>query len=412
MTEDKDYKYEEYIDSPLLQSYFPEPLYNYMSLCGDKTAEKLGDVWKKNIDRNLDKFFGEHGPIGEDLIGFAKNKAVILVGAGPSFNNNKDVLKRLYDFNTKFDLQDQPFVIIASNHQLKPLLDMGIFPHFTLVLDAGNHFRHQFLNLNTDMKCIMIANIAADHKMLKRWHRDGHTISFFMSDSTKNREYYEKKAKGRDPERICTFTGGNVLNLGFALTLRYLHSRFIIVLGNDLSFPMLEEADERRAAFYSDGDYSTNDKDEAKSKIAWMAYSHAGKSTFDPSAQLIDYTKVLTSHQLLIYKAWIEMHVAKWSQDKIDIPFRYYNCSEGGITGVLAKKHAVKDLEDPKNWTLMDELAPDRWFTKPLIEAAKDFLEIKQACQQGIGVGLAGSLQPVMGGANGIVQRPSQIVLH
>ena len=396
--------YEEHINSPLLQSVIPEPFYNFMSLCGEKTAEKLEDVWKKNSEKNINKFLDKHGAVGEELISFAKNKAVIIVGGGPSFKKNRDVLKKLYEFNTKFDIQDQPFVIMSSNHMLKPLLDMGIFPHLTVVLDGGNHFRDQFINLNTDLKCVMIANIAADHKMLKRWDRDGHRMSFFMGESNNSRDFYREKT-GKDPDKLCTFTGGNVMNTALMLSLRFLHSRFIITLGNDLSFPLISDYDERKKSFYSDGDYSTQDgrKDEAQHGIAWMAYEHGGKSAFDQNAQLINYNKVLTSKQLLIYKVWIEMHIAKWAEQG-EFPFRYYNCSEGGICGVVAKKHAVEDLEDPANWGLMDDIAPKCWFTKPLINAAKDFLEIRKSCltQMGTNINAGGVIEllPRMGGAS------------
>lgn len=380
MTEEnlKEYKYEEYANTPELESIMPETLYNFMRLSGEKTGELASDTWNKNSERNIAKLLDKHEVVGDELAGFAKNKAVIIVGAGPSFNKNKDTLKKLYDFNCRFDVNDQPFVIIASNHMLKPLLNMGIFPHMTVVLDGGNHFRDQFINLNTDMKCVMVANLVADHKMLKRWDRDGHLISFFVSDSEKGREDYKKKT-GLDPDKACMLTGGNVLNTAFMLSLRHLQSRFIITVGNDLSFPVHEDADERRKAFYSDGDYSSNTKDEARHEIAWMAYEHAGQGTFDKGSQLVNYTKVLTSHQLILYKTWVEFHIAKWAD--VDFPFRYYNCSEGGICGVIARKHDKKDLEDPKNWMLMDEIAPTRWFTKPLREAAKDFLEIKESCR-------------------------------
>jgi hypothetical protein len=375
----KDFGYEKYINSPLLQSVFPESLYNYMGLSGEKTGEIKGDMWKKNTDRNYDRLFKDCGAVGEQLLGLAKNKAVIMVGGGPSFNKNKKLLKTVYDFNITFPLDQQPFVIMASNHMLKPLLKMGIFPHLTVILDGGNHFRDQFLNLDTDFKCVFIANMATDHKVLKRLVRDGHKVSFFISDSNENRNIYSEKT-GKDPENICTFTGGNVMNTSWMIALRFLHSRFGITLGNDLSFPLIKDVDERRKAFYSDGDYTSNDKDEANHNIAWMAYEHAGKGTFDESSQLINYEKVLTSHQLLLYKAWIEMHVAKWWESE-DFTFRYYNCSEGGITGVLAKHQAVEDLENERNWMLMDELAPNRWFTKPLRNAVEDFLEIRQSCQ-------------------------------
>jgi len=352
----------------------------------------LGDTWNKNITKNTERLFGKHRTVGEDLLGYARNKAVIIVGAGPSFNKNKDILKAIYEYNLTFAPTQEPFVIIASNHQLKPLLEMGIHPHLTFVVDGGNHFRDHFINLKTDMKCVMVANLACDHKMLKRWDRDGHLISFFMGDSEKNREYC-KDTLNVDPDKVCCFTGGNVLNCGFAVAMRFLHSHFIIVLGNDLSFPMAEDIDERRKGFYADGDYKTQDgkKDEAKNEIAWMAYEHEGRSTIEPSLQLINYNKVLTSRQLLIYKAWIEMHVAKWSQVE-NLRFRYYNCSEGGICGVLALNHDKKFMESKENWTLMDEIAPGRWFTKPLVDAFQDFMEIKQCLTPTVIPGSAGNV--------------------
>jgi hypothetical protein len=385
-----------------INSLIPEVFLNYMTECGDHTADKLGGLWEKNAKKNIDKFLNKHGTVGVEFRGFAENKAVIIVGAGPSFKKNKDVLKKLYEFNVGFDIEEQPFVIIASNHMLKPLLDMGIFPHFTIVLDSGNHFRDQFLNLNTDLKCVMLANITADHKMLKRWDRDGHRISFFMSESDASRYKIEEQA-----EHMTTYVGGNVMNTAFMLSLRFLHSRFIITLGNDLSFPLAPDHEERKRGFYSDGNYDTQEgkKDEAKNEVAWMAYGHGGQGSFDKDSQLINYEKVLTSKQLLTYKTWIEFHVAKWAEEE-EFSFRYYNCSEGGICGVVAKKHEVEDLENPANWGLMDDVAPKCWFTKPLIDAAKDFLEIKKSCQTQMetntNVGGVIELPPKMGGVRGI----------
>jgi len=394
--------YEKEINSPTLQSVIPESFYHYMTACGEHTADKLGGMWKKNSRKNIDKFLSKHGTVGEGLKGFAKNKAVIIVGAGPSFKKNRDVLKKLYEFNTKFDIQDQPFVIIASNHMLKPLLDMGIFPHFTVVLDGGNHFRDHFLNLNTDMKCVMIANITADHKMLKRWDRDGHRISFFMGESDESREIFKEKP-GKHLDNMTTFLGGNVMNTSFMLSLRFLHSRFIMTVGNDLSFPIHADHEERKKGFYADGNYETQEgkKDEAQHGIAWMAYKHGGQGSFDKNSQLVNYEKVLTSKQLLTYKTWIELHVAKWAEEK-EFSFRYYNCSEGGICGVVAKKHEKEDLEDPNNWGLMDDVAPLCWFTKPLINAAQDFLEIKKSCRVETNANAGGviDLLPRMGGAS------------
>ena len=64
----KEPEYEEFINSELLQSIFPEPLFNYLSICGEKTQEVMEDIWWRNVEKNSRKLLKKHG--------FAKRKAL------------------------------------------------------------------------------------------------------------------------------------------------------------------------------------------------------------------------------------------------------------------------------------------------------------------------------------------------
>ena len=90
------------------------------------TVKSLQPLWQKNTRKNLD-LYKKHGSLFSAFNGFCSNKAVIAVGAGPSFNKNKDAMKEIYKLNIQFPLDQQPFFIIASNKQFKPLLEKRVF---------------------------------------------------------------------------------------------------------------------------------------------------------------------------------------------------------------------------------------------------------------------------------------------
>ena len=63
--------------------------------------------------------------------------------------------------------------------------------------------------------------------------------------------------------------------------------------------------------------------------------------------------------------------------------FHVYNCTEGGICGVLLKEDVnVPEKYDEKfdadNWFLMDEITRGRWRTRTLYHACEEFHEAKE----------------------------------
>ena len=83
------------------------------------------------------------------------------------------------------------------------------------------------------------------------------------------------------------------------------------------------------------------------------------------------------SHTLFTYKTWLETQVIMNS----DAPrsWHYYNCSEEGALGVMAKSTDPSRMNDKDNWYLLDEKIGHRYHTRKLEEAVCQFLMAKQA---------------------------------
>lgn len=376
---------------PELEQVVPEQMWNYVTGCDRFTRDAYEMTWDRNTKKNLKRLYKKHRGLPHAFLGFCKDKALIGVGAGPSLRNNIHHLEDVYRFNAQFRLNEQPFVIAVCNHQFKPLLKRGIFPHFVFLTDGGDHIYDQ---LCTDIPelgqaTILVASIYADHKTLRDWDSQGRMICFTMPSGEIHRKLFEKYIK-EDPEPLTVGSGGNVLNNMFMTGLKILHARNFIALGNDLSYPYSEKLKERRDMFYADGDYSVNLKkgvDEAKDRFTWVGFKMRD-NPFEQGKKIVEFNPVGTSRQLFVYKIWTELHVTSWARTQPD-PFIYYNCSESGIAGVLAKDMSSRELmDDPKNYYLMDEVVPKRWRTLSFLQAINQILEARLICQNARNAGI------------------------
>ena len=160
-------------------------------------------------------------------------------------------------------------------------------------------------------------------------------------------------------------TGGNVLNTAWVIGQYYLHSSVFISLGNDLSYPLRKDPDDQRKLYYADGDYSTNAKvtgtgrDEAKDHKVWMGYKIEKSPIYTTKIEdryNIEIEPTATTQTLWVYKTWIEGQVA--ANMRVPKSYHYYNCSEGGILGVLCKDDTIEGREKEENWFMLDEVCP------------------------------------------------------
>jgi hypothetical protein len=188
-----------------------------------------------------------------------------------------------------------------------------------------------------------------------------------------------RKVTKQNPEPHSMLIGGNVLNCMFLLSLAALGSSSFMALGNDLSYSLDKDVEKRRETYYADGDYQTTQmqegRDEAKNAYKWMGFKisrpliYTGKGSYSIELDLVG-----TTHNLWVYKTWIEAW-AMANMNRTGLRWHYYNCSEGGMLGVMSRA-AGKQSKD-SDWYMIDEVCP-RWHTMMFEDAVRQFQLAKE----------------------------------
>ena len=364
------------------------------------TVKNLLPIWKENTRKNIDLYL-KHGSLRSAFYGFCANKAIIAVGAGPSFNRNKEVLKRIYEINTQYTLADQPFFIIASNKQFKPLLEMGIFPHATILIDAGDALYPQLCDNipSWASQSILITGMHTSPKILKQWDKHGGLISFFLIGDDEEKKWFET-ATGHDAGQVHISQGGNVMNTLWILANRIFGTQVFIMIGNDLCFKYSTDKAERAKSFYADGDYRLNilnKRDEAKDNFGWMGFN-LKPSVIEPRRHMIDLELMGMSRQLWLYKTWLEVQSTILSDKH---KFHIFNASESGVCGMIARKHDGASMATKENWFLLDDVHP-KWTTTTLANACHLYLKARSLCQTQTDAGRVACSAGAMGTAKNI----------
>jgi hypothetical protein len=373
-------------DNPIVGQVVQKNSWDYLTASNKFTVNKFIKEWKRNIVKNVKSgLWKKHRGIARDCIGLCKNKAIVAVGAGSSLNKNIQVLKKLHNADGFKDWEDRDFVIVASNHQYKPLLRMGIIPDFVVVVDASDVVYDQ---LCTDVpiigqSTILLAAVHCSNKVLKEWDKQGRTIRFYITTTEGLAAEFEK-ASGKKAVPHIVHAGGNVLNTLWNISFRWFNSSTFICVGNDLSYPLDKDPDVQRKKYYADGDYSTNaevtgtGRDEAKDHKAWMGFLIERSPIYTSKLEerfKIEIEPVGTTQTLWVCKVWLEGQVVL--NEGKGRKFHYYNCSEGGILGVLCKVDTIEGRADENNWFLLDEVSKN-YHTTTLEHAVNKFFTAKE----------------------------------
>jgi hypothetical protein len=371
---------------PLAASLIPESIWDGCLAISGHTGDALGDMWTENIVDNLKASYFEKQMRANELQGLGTNKAVIGVGAGPSLKKNEDVLKELSDMCVLQHLDAQPFVIIASNHMYKPLLEKKIYPHFVMLIDGGDAVYDQLCkDVPKNDKTMLLAPLQIHPSIAESWTKQGREIVWCNSLDEKKMELYQEHT-GDDPKKVGLEFGGNVLNCMWAASLRFFKSTVFMAVGNDLCFPRIDSLKERRKSYYATGNYEVNIKnlrDEARSEFAWMGFNLKRSGIFGSDNKsvgtYVDFEVVNMSHTLFTYKMWLESQVILNAE--APKAWHYYNCSEAGVLGVMSKGEGKEELAKEDNWYLLDShpLIGKRYHTRKLEDAAWQFLLAKEA---------------------------------
>jgi hypothetical protein len=373
-------------ENPEFEGVISPKSWDFIGSSDAKTTKFLGKMWRDNLRANIrNGLWKKHGGLADDCVGLGRGKATIFVGAGQSFNKNKDVLKKMHDWDGVKPWEERNFVIVASNHQYKPLLNMGIVPDFVVVTDGSDVVMDQLVKdvPKSGQHTVLLPGMHCSPKVLRRWSRQGREIRFYTSTSEGFFELF-KKLTDKNPEAYQTMQGGNVLNTGWSISLKFFGSSVFLALGNDLSFPIQDTIEKQRETYYADGDYSSNAKDtgtgrdEAQTQHKWMGFTLHDRVIYDPKNTLnydVELDLVGTNQNLWVYKTWLEANVLGMGKH---IKFQFYNCTEGGIAGVMCKDDSNKGLMKEENWYLMDEVCPKRWRTRRFTDAVSEFLHAKE----------------------------------
>jgi len=369
--------------------------FDFVKHINESTTRHLGKGWGENVIKNK-KLWRRHQKLN-DCRGIGKNKCVIGIGAGPSFHKNKDVLKDIVNRDGIKPWADRDFITIASNHQYKPLLEMGIIPDFVLLVDAGNDAVYDQLCKDIPkigQNTTLITGVHANPKITKGWTNQDRGLVLYSTNAPDVKETFEKHY-GRGTRHEIEL-GGNVLNGAWMIGTGIFNSTVYMCVGNDLSFPIKETVDEQRKAYYSDGDYTTNAKetgsgrDEASSQKQWGGFKLEKRKVWLPGEDVgslkrynIELELVGTSKTLWVYKCWLESTIV--SQTTFPTHFHYFNCSESGILGVMARELDDSSLRKPDNWYLLDEVCFNKhtkapmYHTAMLKDAANLFIKTKRS---------------------------------
>jgi hypothetical protein len=287
-------------------------------------------------------------------------------------------------------------------------------------VDATKNVRSQLLDVpNFGKETILIASLFTDPVTIRKWDKRGGDICFFIPDGEEAVEIFEEET-GDDASMVVIPPAGNVMNMMWMLTGRVLHSDIFMAVGNDLSMKHSQDQEEREKSFYADGNIKADvERSQSEKYMGWMGFRFQEKNNPFSGQPVVELHSYSTSRQMFQYKLWLEIHVASFHEQQ-NYNFKYINCSEQGILGVLAHEWEPEILKknDPKNFYLMDEVCPS-YKTMRLKDAvsmyleARKWLETQMVTQSGVvGVGQTGGnvivLPPRMGGVN-VTDPPGRI---
>lgn len=388
--------------------------FDFLTAVNKQTQSILGKEWAENVKANK-RFWRKHEPL-RSIVGLGRNKAVIGIGASPSFNKNKDVFGYHVLPDGVKDWADRDFITIASNHQFKPLLEMGIIPDFVLLVDASDVVYEQLCKdiHRNGQHTILITGVHASPKVVREWTKQGRHILFYMTCEPGCATAF-RKHMNRNPDNYKIELGGNVLNGAWMISAAILQSTVFMGIGNDLSFPIADTIEEQRQGYYSDGNYSSNAKetgtgrDEAATHRRWAGFRLVKKNIITPGNFLngsdrydIELDIVGTSKTLWVYKIWLESTIL--GQTLNPVRLNYFNCTEGGILGVMARDESDEKLRQPDNWYMLDEVCINKhtkarmYHTTTLKDAIGNYLLAKENMKWQIRTGTNIGAHPVVYG--------------
>jgi len=180
---------------------------------------EIRDQWKKHCAENMPRFKKENSlwQLEDKYLG-TKEKAMVLVGAGPSLKDNIENLKDL----------DDNFCIVCANSSLKYLLRNGIVPTFCIALDSDDIDIPQHLDVDTD-QVTLIASSSVAPVALDAWNGPIYYLPYYSVGKKLGIKMRRRLGRGVPG-------GGNSMTQAFVIVTILFGSRTVIFVGNEYCF--------------------------------------------------------------------------------------------------------------------------------------------------------------------------------
>jgi hypothetical protein len=179
------------------------------------TLNRFGRLWVRNLARNMGSFL-EHPGVAS-LTGLFKGIPALVVAGGPSLDALSSSLLEL----------SRHVLVIAVNTALKPCLEAGVEPDFTVVVDP-QYWASRYLDWTVSTRGGLVVEPSANPRVFRRPH-----ASYFLCSSLFPLGETLEAAVG---EKGKLGAGGSVATSAWDLA-RLLGADPIYTAGLDLGFP-------------------------------------------------------------------------------------------------------------------------------------------------------------------------------
>ena len=265
------------------------------------TIGALGASWAKQFIRNLPSLV-QHGRNTSALFDAMPGSGAIVIGAGPSLDENIDWIKA----------QTPKPVVICAYKALKSLAKNGITPDFVVMLDPNQQLRHLE---GVDLQHIagFIVEVSVWPEVLAKIDRP--ILPYFAGDGTR----ILSEVFGRVRLPIIP-TGGSVFHTGMQLA-KILGCTEVTIVGADFGFP-----DDR---LYADGAGTGDTLKVAADKRSYLRQplDQRARAGMLIQATANDGSNLSTTLELDSYRLWTEEFIREWQRRS---PVKVYNIASKG----------------------------------------------------------------------------------
>lgn len=281
----------------------------YSNLNEGVLAERLGS-FERNLRKNLTliKTYGGVRRILPDCNG----KTAVIIGAGPSLEDNYDVLKQYQ--------HRRELVYIAADMALRPLVGRGIMPRFVISCETSPA---DFFGFIDTTRMHLIAFSCMSNANLMRWKGD---ISFY--NWMIHRPEYDRLWDMAGHDLGFVATGGLVTTQAVAFAMGCAINALVLA-GNDLGFSDRYHAREtlpcKASVDASDRLAPAETREMARHRRAMDYRIERGARTY------------FTTGQFLAAKMWLE---ALFKDSRIPV----YDCSDPGCSEKYVAKIDLKSF--------------------------------------------------------------------